>query len=304
MAINRATRRAGSVLDVNGTIFTTGLLVNGTNPTFSIREGSAPTATANFGKVFVNSTNSRLYFQDDAGVNYNLTNGATAVTPGGSNTQFQFNNSGTLGGNGALTFITGTRTLAVAANAPLDINSTTVSIADNNIDFDSGSGVTFTPTAGQSLNVALATTGDFNVNSGQLYVDTSLADVGINTTAPVQELDVNGDVYVRNTIVFDTEFNVGNSGTTATITWNNGNKQRITMTGNATLTFVAPPGPTNVLIKIIQDATGSRTITWPGTVRWPSGIAPTLTTTAAGVDILTCYYDGSLYYCQAGLDFR
>jgi len=34
-----------------------------------------------------------------------------------------------------------------------------------------------------------------------------------------------------------------------------------------------------------QDATGSRTVTWPGSVKW-SGGAPTLTTTASAVDIL------------------
>ncbi|MCE2928006.1 MAG: hypothetical protein LW817_00060, partial [Candidatus Caenarcaniphilales bacterium] len=188
MAINRATRRAGSVLDVNGTIFSTGLLVNGTNPTFSIREGTAPTATANFGKMFVNSTNSRLYFQDDAGVNYNLTNGATTVVPGGSNTQFQFNDGGSFAGNGALSFTKASRTLAVAANAPLDINSTSVSIADNNISFDSGTGVTFTPTAGQSLNVDVSGAGDFAVNGSTLYVDSSARRTGLLTNAPTHSL--------------------------------------------------------------------------------------------------------------------
>ncbi|MCE2928738.1 MAG: hypothetical protein LW817_03810 [Candidatus Caenarcaniphilales bacterium] len=162
------------------------LTLNGTNISFSLREGSAPTTTVNYGKVFVNSANSRLYFQDDSGVNYNLTNGSSAGTTAaaGSNTQFQFNNGGNLGANGALTFVAGTRTLAVAANATLDIDSTNVSIADSNIDFDSGSGVTFTPTAGQNLNIALATTGDFAVNTNQLYVDTSATNVGIGTNNP------------------------------------------------------------------------------------------------------------------------
>jgi len=36
---------------------------------------------------------------------------------------------------------------------------------------------------------------------------------------------------------------------------------------------------------------GTRTITWPGAVKWPGGVAPTLTATAAKVDILTLVTD-------------
>jgi hypothetical protein len=49
-----------------------------------------------------------------------------------------------------------------------------------------------TPAAGSNLNVALSTTGDFAVNTSQLYVDTSAGNVGIGTTAPVRKLDVIG----------------------------------------------------------------------------------------------------------------
>ena len=42
----------------------------------------------------------------------------------------------------------------------------------------------FTPAAGSGFNVALSTTGDFAVNTSQLYVDTSTGNVGIGTTLP------------------------------------------------------------------------------------------------------------------------
>ena len=45
--------------------------------------------------------------------------------------------------------------------------------------------LTITPAAGSNLNVALSTTGDFAVNTSMLYVDTSLGNVGIGTTAPL-----------------------------------------------------------------------------------------------------------------------
>jgi len=44
--------------------------------------------------------------------------------------------------------------------------------------------VTLQPAAGSNLNVTLATTGDFTVNTNQLYVDTSVGNVGIGTTTP------------------------------------------------------------------------------------------------------------------------
>lgn len=47
-----------------------------------------------------------------------------------------------------------------------------------------------TPAAGSSLNVNLSTTGDFAVNTNDLYVDTSLGYVGIGTTAPTTPLQV------------------------------------------------------------------------------------------------------------------
>ena len=82
-----------------------------------------------------------------------------------------------------------------------------------------------------------------------------------------------------------------NSGTTYTIDLTTGNTFKITMTGNCTFTFSNPPisGTTgSFTLILIQDGTGSRTATWPASVKWAGGTAPTLTTTATtGTDILT-----------------
>lgn len=116
----------------------------------------------------------------------------------------------------------------------------------------------------------------------------------------------NNNIATIKSATFNSEYDNGNSGTTKTIDWGNGNKQKITMTGNCTFTFTAPAGPCNLILRVIQDATGSRTVTWPSGasgVAWPSGTAPTLTTTASGVDIVSIYYNGTKYYAQAGLAF-
>ena len=102
---------------------------------------------------------------------------------------------------------------------------------------------------------------------------------------------------------FDAEVDNGNSGTADTIDWTAGNKQRSTLTGNVTFTFTEPNGPCNLIFKLVQDATGSRTATFPADVNWPGGTAPTLTTTANAIDIVSFYYDGTDFYGQAALNF-
>lgn len=103
---------------------------------------------------------------------------------------------------------------------------------------------------------------------------------------------------------FTSEFNNGNSGTSRTIDWTRGQKQVVTMTGNCTFGFTAPPGVGNFLLRIVQDATGNRTANWPASVHWVGNTKPTLSTAGNRVDIITFYYNGSIYYGQAGLDFR
>jgi hypothetical protein len=74
----------------------------------------------------------------------------------------------------------------------------------------------------------------------------------------------------------------------------------ITLTGNCTFTFPAAAAGKCIKLALKQDATGSRTVTWPGTVKWPSATAPTLTTTAAKTDHFqfTCY-DGTNWLGQS-----
>lgn len=112
------------------------------------------------------------------------------------------------------------------------------------------------------------------------------------------------DLQLTETAYFDLEYDNGNSSTADTVDWNNGNKQKSTLTGNVTYTFTAPAGPTNLVLKLIQDGTGNRTTTWPATVKWAGGTAPTTQATANKVHIVCFYYDGTNYYGVASLDMK
>ena len=54
---------------------------------------------------------------------------------------------------------------------------------------------------------------------------------------------------------------------------------------------------------LVQDATGSRDVTWPGSVVWAKGQAPNLTNTGNAIDVATFYFDGTTYYGVANLNF-
>ena len=102
-----------------------------------------------------------------------------------------------------------------------------------------------------------------------------------------------------------------NSSTAYTIDLTTGNVFKITMTGNCTFTFSNPPASGTAgsfTLILIQDGTGSRTATWPASVKWAAATAPTLTTTATtGTDVLAFLTtDGGTRWegFKAALDLR
>lgn len=71
---------------------------------------------------------------------------------------------------------------------------------------------------------------------------------------------------------------------------------RITLDANCTFTFPAAAAGKSFLLALKQDATGSRTATWPATVRWAGGAAPNLTTAATKRDLFSFIcIDGSTW---------
>lgn len=157
-----------------------------------------------------------------------------------------------------------------------------------------------TASAVNEVTVKNAATGgapDIQATGGDTNIDLKLTPKGTGKVAP--QKSVNFGAFTA----YFTETDNGNSSTADTIDWTLSNKQKSTLTGNCTFTFTAPPGPCNLLLKLVQDATGSRTVTWPAAVKWSGGTAPTLTTTASRADIITFYYDGSSYYGTSVLNF-
>lgn len=87
-------------------------------------------------------------------------------------------------------------------------------------------------------------------------------------------------------------------GATITFDLDAGNIHKVTLGGNRTLALSNADTGQVFIVRLTQDGTGSRTVTWWSTIKWAGGVAPTLTTTAGQTDAFgfictgTNTYDG------------
>jgi hypothetical protein len=93
-------------------------------------------------------------------------------------------------------------------------------------------------------------------------------------------------------------------GSTVTFNLATSDWHRVTLGGNRTLALSNATVGQQFTVILAQDGTGSRTVTWWSTIKWPGGTAPTLTTAANGVDVFTfkCVNTNVYYGFTAGLD--
>ena len=89
---------------------------------------------------------------------------------------------------------------------------------------------------------------------------------------------------------------------TATIDWSRGNTQRCGITQTTVLTFSNLKSGGRYILEVQQDETGSRAITWPSSVVWAGGSAPTASG-ALKVDIYTFYNNGSSTFAASSLNY-
>ncbi|MFB7906670.1 hypothetical protein ACFC1T_09605 [Kitasatospora sp. NPDC056076] len=81
----------------------------------------------------------------------------------------------------------------------------------------------------------------------------------------------------------------------------------LTLTADCALTLPAPVMGGAFTLVLRQDQQGARAVTWPPALAWPRGVAPVLTATPGGVDVLTFLCaspDTGWLGWPAGLDMR
>ena len=213
----------------------------------------------------------------------------------------------TVSGN---TYIGGTGRLGIGTTTPGDAISVARSTGEAVISItNSGTASSWLTLApGSAGSAYIHNTGNvptiFTTNSVEAF---RLASSGLGTFAKsltvTQNLTVSGNTTLNGTTIdksnslsqtlTDTS---GSIVTTAKAAWDvaDGRVATITLTG----TGRTMPAPLNLkvgtyILTIIQDATGSRTVTWNSVFKWTAGVAPPLTTTANAKDVFSFFSDGT-----------
>lgn len=116
------------------------------------------------------------------------------------------------------------------------------------------------------------------------------------SSSPVERVAISnaGTLALRND--YQEQTVSANTGTAYTISLANGTVQILTLTGNCVFTFPTPTAGKSFMLLLKQDGTGSRTVTWPSSVKWPGGTAPTITATASKGDKFVFTADGTYWW--------
>ena len=146
-----------------------------------------------------------------------------------------------------------------------------------------GTAVTTTAAELNILDGVTATSTELN------YLD--ITTLGTTEASKAVTADANGVVKFDNGV--QQESTALTSGTSVTLDLNAGTVFTITLAHNiGTFTWSNPAssGYASVFsLKVTQDGTGGRTISWPASVDWASGTAPTLSSGANDVDVFVFF---------------
>ena len=143
-----------------------------------------------------------------------------------------------------------------------------------------------TASAVNEISITNSATG----NSPDLSVTGSDTNIGLSiTTKGTGLIKFNDGAYFPEATLTDG----------ATVTWDASTAPvcKLTLGGNRTLS-----APTNgatgqfISIAVIQDATGSRTLTWNSAYEFTGDTAPTLTTTVSKADVFVFRYNGTVWH--------
>jgi hypothetical protein len=133
------------------------------------------------------------------------------------------------------------------------------------------------PTSDSSANYVLKTDGSGTIG----FAAPATGDVTTSGTQTLTNKTIEAGTFTNG---YTEEVATANTSTAYTIDLAGGSVQILTLTGNCTYTFPTPVAGKSFTLVQKQDATGSRTVTWPASVKWPAATAPTLTSTASKAD--------------------
>lgn len=152
--------------------------------------------------------------------------------------------------------------------------------------------------SGQVNTVNLVATGLINTTGGLLTSGNITFNVDNTSDIGASGANRPRNIYAARNFAGPAEFDAGNSATAIAINFAaNGPVQKVTRTGSATYTLTAPPSPQSVVLRMVHDGTASvYTVTFSPVPKYPNGTVPTYTNTSGAIDLVTLYWDGTLWY--------
>ena len=177
----------------------------------------------------------------------------------------------------------------------------TVSAASE-IDFTSGATVTDAGSGVAQVSINPGLSSPLTTKGDLWGFDTSNNRIPVGSNGQVLTVDSTQSLGVKWAAAADgdTLNTVASSTSTLTINEATADVWDITLTANCTFTLssVTSSVPISLFLVLRQDATGSRTITWPSSVSWVGGHAPVIQTAAGAVDFVTLYTEdgGTTWY--------
>ena len=157
-----------------------------------------------------------------------------------------------------------------------------------------------------TLNSTTGTIGSFNSTAGTIgnFTTTLTGDVTISTGSAT----VGTRVAVVNTAQEYTaahNFNATTLTSGNSIAWNLSSNQvaRLVLSTNGTMDDASNKVDGSVYILLVTQGTGSNTLAWNATYKWPGGTAPTLTIGSAKSDIFTFISNGTSLFGVASQNY-
>jgi len=215
----------------------------------------------------------------------------------------------------------GTMTGAIATNSTFD--GVDVAVRDAVLTTTTTTANAALPTTGGTMTGAIATNSTFDgvdiaTRDAILTSTTTTANAALPATGgTLAGVTLSGTVAGADQIiqkpmlkdVGETVKTIASSSSDPSLDIHDGNVFKITLDNSPTFTITNPTATgssCSITLFLLQDGTGSRIVTWPNTVKWAGGTAPTLTTTASRYDIivLTTIDAGTTWFgAVSGQDF-
>jgi len=307
---------------INGTSFdgTANITVTAAGSTLSdtvtvAKGGTGQTSYTN-GQLLIGNTTGNTLAKSTltAGSNVTITNGTGSITIAADNDNTQLSEEQVEDFVGGM--VTGNTETGIAVTYEDGDGTLDFVVSDTTVAGDSGStGITpgDTLTIAGGTNATTAMSGDtLTVNVDDAFLKNNADDTtsgtvtmanliigdggNIGSASDTDAVAISAGGVVTLATALKTTLKSNTDASTVTFDLNVANTHTVTLGDNRTLAISNETAGQKFIINLVQDGTGSRTVTWFGTIKWAGGSAPTLTTTADKADSFGFLCTGSDAY--------